>query len=56
MLAVLLDVRVEDGRIAAVLDSERTISVIDMVSETRERLEFREPVVKMSLGELRSLA
>ncbi|KAF6258571.1 intraflagellar transport protein 80 [Scenedesmus sp. NREL 46B-D3] len=49
-VAALLDVRLEDGRVAAVLEGERLVSVVDCVSETQERLEFRDPVVKMSLG------
>lgn len=51
VMAALLDMSVEDGRVIAVLESEKTVSVTDFMSETRERLEFREPVVKMSLGE-----
>jgi hypothetical protein len=50
-MAALLDVRLEDGRVAAVLEGERLVSVADCRSETQERLEFRDPVVKMSLGE-----
>jgi hypothetical protein len=50
-MAALLDVRLEDGRVAAVLEGERLVTVVDCLSETQERLEFRDPVVKMSLGE-----
>lgn len=50
-MAALLDVRLEDGRVAAVLEGERLVVVADCRSETQERLEFRDPVVKMSLGE-----
>jgi hypothetical protein len=50
-MAALLDVRLEDGRVAATLEGERLVSVVDCRSETQERLEFRDPVVKMSLGE-----
>lgn len=50
MLATLLKVRLEDGRTVAVLDDERLIIVSDMMNETKERLEFRDPVVKLSLG------
>jgi hypothetical protein len=49
-MAALLDVRLEDGRVAAVLEGERLVTVVDCLSETQERLEFRDPVVKMSLG------
>lgn len=50
VLAALLDVSVEDGRVVAVLETEKSVSVSDLMLETRERLDFREPVVKMSLG------
>ncbi|WIA18978.1 hypothetical protein OEZ85_003645 [Tetradesmus obliquus] len=50
VMAALLDVRLEDGRVAAVLEGERLVVVADCRSETQERLEFRDPVVKMSLG------
>jgi hypothetical protein len=41
---------VEDGRFAATLAEQSIISVSDMLSETTERLEFKEPVVKMGIG------
>lgn len=45
-----LQARAEDGQVCAVLSEERVISVTDMASETHERLEFRDPVLQMSLG------
>jgi hypothetical protein len=42
---------VEDGRVSACLAEERVVHVTDMLSETQERLEFRDRVVMMSAGE-----
>lgn len=41
---------------AANLQDERHIAVHDVLGETREMLEFRDPVVKMALGEARGSA
>lgn len=41
----------EDGRVSACLAEERVVRVTDMLSETQERLEFRDRVVMMSAGE-----
>lgn len=43
---------VEDGCFSAALMESNIVSVSDMVSETSERLEFRDAVVKMSIGEV----
>jgi hypothetical protein len=51
-MAAVLDVRKEDGRVAAVLESEKVINITDMLTEGKERLEFRDPVSKWSLGKL----
>lgn len=48
--ANLIDIRLEDGRVHVVLVDERHIQVHDILSETKEQLDFRDPVVKMSLG------
>jgi hypothetical protein len=48
--AQLLDLHFEDGQVHASLDHSHNVSVVDILSETREQLDFREAVVKMSLG------
>lgn len=47
-----LQMVVEDGCFSAALMESNIVSVSDMVSETSERLEFRDAVVKMSIGEV----
>lgn len=42
----------EDGRFAAALTEQNVVSIRDMVAETSEKLEFRDLVVKMSIGML----
>jgi len=42
----------EDGRFAAALTEQNIVSIRDMVAETSEKLEFRDLVVKMSIGML----
>lgn len=54
-LPVLLQTVVEDGRCAAVLTEQSVVSINDLVSETSERLEFRDAVVKLSIGEHRCM-
>jgi hypothetical protein len=49
--AQLLDIHLEDGRVHATLDAPNHISVTDILSEAQEQLDFREPVVQVSLGE-----
>jgi len=48
--AQLLDIHLEDGRVHATLDAPNHISVTDILSEATEQLDFREPVVQVSLG------
>ncbi len=40
----------EDGRVHAALERERHITVHDIVAEIKEELDFKDPVVSMSLG------
>ena len=41
----------EDGRVRANMPDDRKIVVQDIVSETTDELEFRDKVIKTSLGE-----
>ena len=47
----VVDVSLEDGRVRANLQDERKIVVQDIVSETTDELDFRDKVIKASLGE-----
>lgn len=49
-MCIPLQTSVEDGRFAAALTEQTVVSVSDMAAETAERLEFRDAVVKMSIG------
>lgn len=50
LLAALLGLAAEDGRHVAVLESERHVSVTDVASGIREELDFKDPVLHLSLG------
>lgn len=49
---ILAQAVVEDGCFTASLTEPNIVSVSDLVHETSERLEFRDSVVKMSIGQL----
>ena len=49
--AQVVDISLEDGRVRANLQDERKIVVQDIVSETTDELDFRDKVIKASLGE-----
>ncbi|KAI8462988.1 MAG: intraflagellar transport protein 80 [Monoraphidium minutum] len=50
VLGRLVDIRLEDRRVHALLQDERSIAVHDILEGTQELLEFRDPVVRVSLG------
>ena len=47
----VVDISMEDGRVRANMPDDRKIVVQDIVSETTDELEFRDKVIKTSLGE-----
>jgi hypothetical protein len=49
-VALCLQAVVEDGCFTAALTEPNIVSVSDLVEGTSERLEFRDAVVKMSIG------
>lgn len=53
MLVVVqvVDIQLEDGRVRVNLEDDHKIIVQDILSETLDELEFRDKVVKISLGE-----
>ncbi|GAX72717.1 hypothetical protein CEUSTIGMA_g173.t1 [Chlamydomonas eustigma] len=46
----VVDVSLEDGRVRANMEDDHKIVVQDIVSETTDELEFRDKVIKLSLG------
>lgn len=46
----VVDVSLEDGRVRAVLEDDHKIVVQDILSETTDDLDFRDKVIKISLG------
>jgi hypothetical protein len=50
-----VDVSLEDGRVQANMEDDHKIVVQDIVSETTDELEFRDKVIKLSLGNLSGL-
>lgn len=49
-LGQLVDMSLEDGRVHAVLEEDHKITVHDILSETTDDLDFRDRVIKISLG------
>jgi intraflagellar transport protein 80 len=50
-LAQVVDVTCEDGRVRVNLEDDHRVVVQDMLSETVDELDFRDKVIKVSLGE-----
>uniref|UniRef100_A0A7S3R5J7 Intraflagellar transport protein 80 n=1 Tax=Dunaliella tertiolecta TaxID=3047 RepID=A0A7S3R5J7_DUNTE len=50
VFAQVVDVAQEDGRVQVTLEDEHKVVVVDLLSEITDELEFRDRVVKISLG------